>query len=82
MAQLTVPEGEIADLVAQGLSNQTIAVKPYVSRRTVESHLSAIYRKADVASRVSRSSADRSWPDRPDRRSVGCTGDDVPRGRF
>ncbi|MFJ8780891.1 LuxR C-terminal-related transcriptional regulator [Streptomyces sp. NPDC102476] len=50
MAQLTVREGEIADLVAQGLNNQTIAVKPYVSSCTVESHLSAIHSKADVAS--------------------------------
>ncbi|MFI8073948.1 LuxR C-terminal-related transcriptional regulator [Streptomyces sp. NPDC086033] len=63
MAQLTAREGEIPDLVAEGLSNQTIAVKLYVSRRTVES----------------RSSTDRSWPDQPDRRSVGCTGNDDPR---
>jgi DNA-binding CsgD family transcriptional regulator len=51
LAQLTVREREIAELVAEGLSNQAIAVKLYVSRRTVESHLSAIYRKADVPSR-------------------------------
>jgi ATP/maltotriose-dependent transcriptional regulator MalT len=51
LAQLTGREWEIAELVAEGLSNQAIATKLYVSRRTVESHLSAIYRKAGVPSR-------------------------------
>jgi ATP/maltotriose-dependent transcriptional regulator MalT len=51
LAQLTGREWEIAELVAEGLSNQAIATKLYVSRRTVESHLSAIYRKAGLPSR-------------------------------
>ncbi|MER5433527.1 AAA family ATPase [Streptomyces sp. NPDC002588] len=49
--QLTAREGEIAELVAEGLSNQAIATKLYLSRRTVETHLSAIYRKTSVSSR-------------------------------
>ncbi|WP_344401087.1 helix-turn-helix transcriptional regulator [Streptomyces longisporus] len=49
--QLTAREREIAELVAEGLSNQAIATKLYLSRRTVETHLSAIYRKTSVPSR-------------------------------
>ncbi|WP_306292921.1 LuxR C-terminal-related transcriptional regulator [Streptomyces avermitilis] len=33
------------------MSNQAIATKLYLSRRTVETHLSAIYRKTSVSSR-------------------------------
>lgn len=49
--QLTAREREIAELVAEGLSNQAIATKLYLSRRTVETHLSAVYRKTSVSSR-------------------------------
>lgn len=65
LAPLTARELEIAGLVAEGLSNQAIATKLYLSRRTVESHLSAIFRKAAVPSRSAlaslmiRSSLDR-----------------------
>lgn len=51
LAQLTARELEVAELVAQGLSNHDVAARLYVSRRTVEAHLSAIYRKAEVPSR-------------------------------
>ncbi|MGW2420678.1 helix-turn-helix transcriptional regulator [Streptomyces sp. NPDC001709] len=51
LAELTVREREVAELVAQGLSNQDIAARLHLSRRTVETHLSAIYRKTSVPSR-------------------------------
>uniref|UniRef100_A0AAU1ZNK3 AAA family ATPase n=1 Tax=Streptomyces sp. NBC_00093 TaxID=2975649 RepID=A0AAU1ZNK3_9ACTN len=49
--QLTRREREIAELVAEGLSNQAIATKLFLSCRTIESHLSAIYRKTKLPSR-------------------------------
>ncbi|MFE0462825.1 ATP-binding protein [Kitasatospora sp. NPDC058965] len=51
LAELTTRELEIAGLVAQGLSNQAVAQHLYLSRRTVETHVSAIYRKAGIHSR-------------------------------
>ncbi|MCX4584916.1 AAA family ATPase [Streptomyces sp. NBC_01481] len=51
LAELTPRELEVAGLVAEGLSNQEIAARLHLSRRTVETHLSSIYRKASVPSR-------------------------------
>ncbi|WP_406275394.1 AAA family ATPase [Streptomyces sp. NBC_00191] len=51
LAELTPRELEVAGLVAAGLSNQDIAARLHLSRRTVETHLSSIYRKASVPSR-------------------------------
>jgi DNA-binding CsgD family transcriptional regulator len=50
---LTSREREIADLVATGLTNQEIASRLFLSRRTVESHVARIFTKLDVRSRVS-----------------------------
>ncbi|GGW60303.1 hypothetical protein GCM10010503_42000 [Streptomyces lucensis JCM 4490] len=52
LAELTARELEVAELVARGLSNQDIAARLHLSRRTVETHLSSVYRKASVPSRA------------------------------
>jgi DNA-binding CsgD family transcriptional regulator len=48
---LTASERRVARLAAQGKSNPEIAQHLYVSRKTIESHLGAIYRKLDINSR-------------------------------
>jgi DNA-binding CsgD family transcriptional regulator/tetratricopeptide (TPR) repeat protein len=48
---LTKTEGRIADLVAAGMTNAEVAAQLYVSARTVESHLTQIYRKEGVRNR-------------------------------
>jgi DNA-binding CsgD family transcriptional regulator len=48
---LTASERRVARLAAEGKSNPQIAQHLYVSRKTVESHLSAIYRKLNINSR-------------------------------
>lgn len=52
MTAFTQAERRIAALVAEGCSNQDIADRLVVSRRTVESHLVACYRKLGESSRV------------------------------
>jgi DNA-binding CsgD family transcriptional regulator len=54
---LTPPEHQIAELAAGGASNREIAEALFVTRKTVEAHLAAAYRKLDVSSR--RELADR-----------------------
>ncbi|SDF42829.1 regulatory protein, luxR family [Lentzea fradiae] len=48
---LTVTELHVARLVAGGLSNREVAAAAYVTTKTVEAHLSRIYRKTGVRSR-------------------------------
>ena len=43
---------KIALLVAQGLTNREVAASLFLSPKTIEHHLSAIYRKLDVRSRT------------------------------
>ncbi len=50
-AELTVSERAVAELAASGRSNREIAAELVVSVRTVESQLSAAYRKLDIRSR-------------------------------
>jgi len=50
--QLTPQELQIALLVADGKSNRDVAGAMFVSRKTVEYHLSHIYRKLNVHSRA------------------------------
>ncbi|MFB7844297.1 LuxR C-terminal-related transcriptional regulator [Microbacterium sp. NPDC056052] len=49
---LTRREGDVAGLVARGLNNRDIGAQLGVSDRTVEVHLTSIYRKLSVKSRA------------------------------
>lgn len=49
---LSEREIEILKLAAGGMSNQDIANKLFLSRRTIQSHLSNIFHKMDVGSRT------------------------------
>jgi len=49
--QLTPYETAVARLVVEGLSNREVAAELIISVKTVEYHLSAIYRKLDLRSR-------------------------------
>lgn len=48
---LTVVQARIAELVAAGMTNREIAATLYMSLRTVESHLTRVYREFGVRSR-------------------------------
>lgn len=48
---LTAQERQVATLIADGASNREAAARLFVSVRTIESHLSRIYRKVGVRSR-------------------------------
>jgi DNA-binding CsgD family transcriptional regulator/tetratricopeptide (TPR) repeat protein len=51
-AALTTTERKVARFVAEGRSNPDIAEQMYLSRRTVQSHVSSILAKLGLASRV------------------------------
>lgn len=57
---LTDTEERIARLVSEGLSNQEVALRAFVSVKTVESNLTRIYRKLGVDSRVALANSLRS----------------------
>jgi DNA-binding CsgD family transcriptional regulator len=50
--ELTEREQAIADLVVEGLSNKQVAARLFISEKTVENHLSKVYAKVGVRSRV------------------------------
>ena len=50
-SRTTKQEGEIADLVAQGLSNREIAIRLVIARRTAEGHVEHILTKLGFTSR-------------------------------
>jgi non-specific serine/threonine protein kinase len=51
-SSLTNREGEIAVLVAEGLSNRQIAGRLVISKRTVDAHIEHIYGKLGISSRA------------------------------
>jgi len=51
-AALTTSERRIAEMAAAGLTNPEIAQRLFVTRRTVETHLTSAYRKLGVRSRA------------------------------
>jgi DNA-binding CsgD family transcriptional regulator len=51
-ASLTETEKAVASLVAEGLSNQQVAARMFLSRHTVDFHLRHIFRKLGIDSRV------------------------------
>jgi DNA-binding CsgD family transcriptional regulator len=60
---ITAAEFAVARLVAEGLTNQEVADRLYVSPHTVNSHLRRIFTKVDVTSRVelARLMAENEW---------------------
>ena len=49
--RLTACESRVATLAARGWTNEAIARELYLARRTVEAHLTSIYRKLDIRGR-------------------------------
>ena len=49
---LTAAEQRVADLVAAGRTNSEVAAELFMGLRTVEAHLSRMYRKLSVRSRT------------------------------
>jgi len=49
---LTPTERDVVRLVSEGLANKDIATRLFVSPRTVQSHLTHVYNKVGVSSRV------------------------------
>ncbi|WP_426245226.1 LuxR C-terminal-related transcriptional regulator [Nocardioides sp. LHG3406-4] len=52
LALLTRAERQVADKIADGLTSRQIADELYISPRTVDAHLSHIYRKLDINTRA------------------------------
>jgi DNA-binding CsgD family transcriptional regulator len=57
VASLTPSERRVAEMAAEGPTNQEIAQALFVTQRTVEVHLTSIYRKLDISSRSQLASA-------------------------
>lgn len=52
LGRLSNAERQVADRVAQGLTSRQIAAELFISPRTVDAHLTHIYRKLDIATRA------------------------------
>lgn len=64
-AGLTVRQAEVLELAAVGMTNAEIATRLFVSRKTVEHHMSAVFSKLGVSSRREAAERAATWPDRP-----------------
>jgi DNA-binding CsgD family transcriptional regulator len=51
VASLTPSEHRVAQMAAEGMTNPQIAQALFVTRKTVEAHLLAVYRKLDISGR-------------------------------
>ncbi len=49
---LTASERRVADLAATGLTNRDIAQSLFLTLKTVENHLTVVYRKLGIAART------------------------------
>ena len=56
-SELTAAEREVVELVISGLSNREVAEHLFMGQRTVESHLTHVYRKLGVRSRTQLAAA-------------------------
>ena len=66
LAALTASERRVAELAGQGMTNREIAQALFVTARTVEGHLTQVFRKLDVPSRDGLAQALPRGPRRPD----------------
>jgi len=62
---LTAAQTRVAELVAAGMSNQEVATTLYMSTRSVESHLTKIYRELGIRSRSQLATALTATQDSP-----------------
>jgi DNA-binding CsgD family transcriptional regulator len=68
---LTPAQKRVAELAAAGATNREIAQTLYMSRRTVESHLTMIYRQLGVRSRAELAAAHAATTDTDDPDTIG-----------